>query len=162
MQPLISSLEEHPVKHFPSRAFDKDWLIHVATWPSSILEFLTDTGLAGAFGKTSPVSCHRQADGILAPSSGRWLNSGMGSPTECSTLRTSESRSDAVASSLSDILETGDVPQRYYLSARVCRGLLKRAKDKGKSLPALLQAALEIGESVSVQSEHKQDTYEQI
>ena len=143
MQPLISSLEEHPVKHFPSRAFAKDWLTLVATWPSSISEFLTVTGLAGASGKTFPVSCHRQEDGTLVPSSGRWLNSGMGSPTECSTLRTSESHSDVVASSLSDILETGDVPQRYYLSARACEGILKRAIRRQKILPALLSAALD-------------------
>jgi site-specific DNA-cytosine methylase len=33
---------------------------------------------------------------------------------ECLTLSTSEWPSDAVACSLSDILETGDVPQRYF------------------------------------------------
>jgi hypothetical protein len=45
--------------------------------------------------------------------------------------------------SLSDILETGDVPQRYYLSAKACAGILRRAAKRDKELPAQLQRALE-------------------
>ena len=143
MQPLIFSSEGHLVKHFPSRVFDKAWLTRVATWPLSISEFLTDTSLVGASGKTSPVSCHHQADGTLVPSSGRWQNSGMGSATECWTLKTSESPNDVVASSLSDILEIGDVPQRYYLSVRACLGVLVRA-TKRKPLSERLFNALKM------------------
>jgi hypothetical protein len=60
---------------------------------------------------------------------GGWSNSGMGSPTECLTLSSSEwtgldglSLNDDGVCSLSDILETGDVPQRYFLSAEPARG----------------------------------------
>ncbi len=53
------------------------------------------------------------------------------------------SPSDDAVSSLSDILETGDVPQRFYLSAKACRGILRRAGKRGKELPRLLQSALE-------------------
>ena len=67
----------------------------------------------------------------------------MGSRTEFSTLATSECLSVAVVSTLSGILETGDLPRRYYLSARACRGILRRAKNRGKELPAMLRAALE-------------------
>jgi hypothetical protein len=66
----------------------------------------------------------------------------MGSPTECLTLNTSEFHSAAVASSLSDILETGDVPQRFYLSETACQGILRRAEKRGKELPEGLKAAL--------------------
>src|SRR5690606_33183312 len=46
--------------------------------------------------------------------------------------------------SLSDILEaTGDVPQRFYLSAQACRGILRRAEKRGKDLPPQLRRALE-------------------
>jgi hypothetical protein len=83
-----------------------------------------------------------QEDGTLAPSSEGWSNSGMGSPTESWTLNTSEFHSGAVACSLSDILETGDVPRRFYLSATACRGILRRAEKRGKDLPAALQTAL--------------------
>jgi hypothetical protein len=66
----------------------------------------------------------------------------MGSPTEFLTLNILEYPSDGVASSLSDILEAGEVPQRYYLSATACRGILRRAEKRGKELPEALRSAL--------------------
>ena len=74
---------------------------------------------------------------------GGWQNSGMGSPTEFLTLSSSEFHSGAVACSLSDILETGAVPRRYYLSATACQGILRRAAKRGRLLPLSLQQALE-------------------
>jgi hypothetical protein len=44
--------------------------------------------------------------------------------------------------SLSDILETGDVPQRFYLSALACAGILRRAEKRGKMLLGHLAEAL--------------------
>jgi hypothetical protein len=52
------------------------------------------------------------------------------------------SLSDGAVCSLSDILETGDVPQRYYLTAKACQGILRRAEKRGKDLPLPLQRAL--------------------
>ena len=46
--------------------------------------------------------------------------------------------------SLSDILETGDVPRRFYLSAKACKGILRRAEKRGKDLPSALRCALEV------------------
>ena len=66
----------------------------------------------------------------------------MGSLTEFLTLNISEYPSDGVASSLSDILETGELPQRYYLSGTACRGILRRAEKRGKELPEALRSAL--------------------
>lgn len=73
----------------------------------------------------------------------------MGGPTGCLTLNTPEharspslSRNDAVVCSLSDILETGDVPQQYYLTSKACQGILRRAEKRGKQLPEVLNAAL--------------------
>ena len=45
--------------------------------------------------------------------------------------------------SLSDILETGEIPKRYFLSKTACAGILRRAKRRGKELPDALRAALE-------------------
>jgi len=42
------------------------------------------------------------------------------------TLSSTEFHNAAVVSSLSDILEIGDVPQRYFLSAKACRGMIRR------------------------------------
>ena len=69
-------------------------------------------------------------------------NSAMGSPTGFLTLNTSEFPSAAAVPSLSDILETGNVPRRYYLSATACKGILRRADKRGKALPPQLAAAL--------------------
>jgi hypothetical protein len=55
----------------------------------------------------------------------------------------SEFRNGAVASSLSEILETGEVDRRYYLTQKACRGILRRAEKRGKMLPKPLRVALE-------------------
>jgi hypothetical protein len=144
------SSAEPPASLSVSRGSARDWQTRVATWPSSFFDLLTTCGPAGWSGRTSPASCRLAEDGTLVPSSGAWANSGTGSPTECWTLSTSEwnhtlapSHSDGGVCSLSDILETGDVPRRYYLSAKACAGILRRAERRGKSLPEPLRLALQ-------------------
>jgi hypothetical protein len=51
---------------------------------------------------------------------------------------------------LSEILEKGSIPERYYLSPKACAGILRRAEKRGKALPELLRAALE---SVATQTQ---------
>lgn len=60
---------------------------------------------------------------------------------ELSTLNFGASPSVAVESRLSWILE-GNVPEKYYLSARACQGILNRASRRGKELPEILKTAL--------------------
>lgn len=61
----------------------------------------------------------------------------------CSTLNTSECpNGGAVSSSLPDVLETGPIPSRYYLSAKACAGILRRAERRGKKLPEHLESIL--------------------
>jgi hypothetical protein len=68
----------------------------------------------------------------------------MGSPTVFLTLNTSEWPKDAAVCSLSHILEdNGSVPLRFYLSAKACAGILRRADRRGKDLPTSLRPALE-------------------
>jgi hypothetical protein len=141
MQLSIFSSAEHHANPSASPASEKDWMIRVATSRSSILPLLTNIAPAGWFGRTSPASCRMEQE-LLVPSSEGWGNSGMGSPTEFLTLNTSEFHSGAVACSLSDVLETGDVPQRFFLSARACKGILRRAVNRGKELPQQLARAL--------------------
>ena len=59
------------------------------------------------------------------------------------TLNGSESPRDASVCSLSDVLETEPVPQRYFLSAKACAGILRRAENRGKKLPDALYQALQ-------------------
>ena len=51
---------------------------------------------------------------------------------------------DVEESFLSEILQEG-VPEKYYLSARACQGILNRASKRGKELPEVLRIALERG-----------------
>lgn len=60
---------------------------------------------------------------------------------DCSMLNTGESPSVARESRLSWILED-NVPQKFYLSARACQGILVRASRRGRPLPELLKQAL--------------------
>jgi hypothetical protein len=136
-------LEEPPAKPFPLQETEQDWMTLVATSQWNTSDLLSAFSRDGLSGKTSQAFCQSTQEGRLEPSSGRWANSGMGSPTEFLTLKTSESHSAAVACSLSDVLETGDVPQRLYLSAKACAGILRRAEKRGRQLPHLLQTALE-------------------
>ena len=62
--------------------------------------------------------------------------------TEFLTLNTGESPSVAVESTLSQILEA-HAPEKYYLSAKACEGILRRAERRGKQLPEMLKTALE-------------------
>ena len=60
---------------------------------------------------------------------------------ELMMLNTGESPNAAVESRLSQILE--DNPQeKYYLSAKACMGILRRAERRGKDLPETLKAVL--------------------
>jgi hypothetical protein len=137
MAQLTFLSEEPPASRSQSPALEAEWMTSAVNWRSSFSGFLIAHAPDGWCGRTSPASCRRAEDGTLVPSSEGWSNSGMGSPTESWTLSTSEFHSGAVACSLSDILETGDVPRRFYLSATACRGILRRAEKRGKQLPTI-------------------------
>ena len=80
----------------------------------------------------------RGADGTkpeqLPETDGLWLGDSL-------TLNIGESPNVENVSLLSWILED-TVPQKYYLSARACQGILTRASRRGKPLPDILRQAL--------------------
>ena len=59
-----------------------------------------------------------------------------------STRNTGECPSAAKESTLWQILQE-NAPEKYYLSARACEGILRRAERRGKELPPILREALE-------------------
>lgn len=65
---------------------------------------------------------------------GAWLG-------DSSTLNIGEYPREENVSLLSWILQA-DAPEKYYLSAKACRGILIRASRRGKKLPELLENAL--------------------
>jgi len=142
--------EEHHVKASASPGSARDCATHAEDSCLPTLRSLNVCGLDGLSGKTSPASCHPTEEGTLVPSSGRWGNWGMGGPTASWTLNGAEhtgtrapSRSDGDVCSLSDVLETGALPPRFSLSAKACRGIIRRAQRRGKELPPMLKAALQ-------------------
>lgn len=141
-QESMFSLQELPVNPIASPEQARDWQIRVASSRLSILNTLKFFDRSGFYGKTSPVYCKLTADGILEPSSGKWQNSGMGGPTESMTLSSSEWPNNVAVSSLSAVLETGNHLQQYYLSAKACRGILRRAEESEWKVPELLRDAL--------------------
>jgi hypothetical protein len=61
-----------------------------------------------------------------------------------SMLNIGESPNEEKESFLSRILQPmTDVPEKYYLSAKACLGILRRAQERGKELPEELRIALE-------------------
>lgn len=165
MQLSIFSVEEPPVSHSVQQDSAQDWMTRVASSCSPLVPLLQGIGPAGWFGRTSPASCQATEDGTLVPSSGSWATSGMGSPTAFWTLSLCEwtatgapSHSDGSVCSLSDVLETGAVPQRYFLSAKACAGILRRAEARGRALPPALLAALKAVAEAGMPGDGKRTT----
>ena len=149
MQQLNLFAPEHLVNPSVSPDSEKDWMTRVATSCLPILPLLQNIGPDGWYGRTSP-ACYPVTEGTILPASfAGWGNAGMGSPTEFLTLSTCEQMDtltqypkDGGVCSLSDILETTDVPQRYFLTQKACAGILRRAEKRGKQLPEQLERAL--------------------
>jgi hypothetical protein len=132
---------------------------------STLFDALMDARLAGSSGKTSPASC----PSMTTPSARSWADwsaamppsirhAGEAGPTRVWFLdpadaphgaswtpSTSAWRNDGGASScsLAQVLETGPLPMRFYLSPKACAGILRRAERRGKELPPALRRALE-------------------
>jgi hypothetical protein len=62
---------------------------------------------------------------------------------EFSMPNISEWPNDAAVCSLSQVLETASIPQRFFLSSTACAGILRRADKRGKALPEVLKLALQ-------------------
>lgn len=142
MSQLTFFAEEPRASLSQSPDLEKDWMTRVATSCLPILPLLQSIAPSGWYGRTCPEYCHLTEDEILPASFTGWGNAGMGSHTEFLTLSTSEFHSAAAVCSLSDVLETGEVPQRFFLSATACKGILRRAEKRGKKLPGPLRLAL--------------------
>lgn len=116
-------------KMFPERSAQTAEKISEPCWKnlpalnSQTFQFLDlRVGADGAKPEQSP-----ETDGV-------WLG-------DSSTLNIGECPNAERESLLSQILED-NVPQKYYLSARACQGILTRASRRGKPLPDILRQAI--------------------
>ena len=139
-----SSPAAPPASRSAQQAAERDWMTRVVNWPSNFSGWWLQSAPAGSSGRTSPVPCRLTTDARLSSSSGRLCNSGIAAPGACWTLNTSACPSDAVASSLSDVLETtGEHLLQRCLTRKACRGILRRSRDRGRKLPPVLRAVIE-------------------
>ena len=112
------------------------------------------------FGRTYPVLFHQQTEQILEPCLKKsqkpifqCLQVAGGQPQEwlegerltqlgeCLTPNFGEFPNVEKESTLSQILEM-DVPDKYFLSAKACWGILSRAEKREKEVPTILKIAL--------------------
>ena len=134
---------EHHVNHTRSSGTEQDLMTLAARSPLLLPDWLDAFVRDGSSGRTSLEFCPAAGDGTSTPSSGRWQSSGIHVVGGSWTLPTSEAPSDAVESSLSDILVTGNVPQRYFLNPEQCAEMMSRANARGKKMPKALRKTLE-------------------
>lgn len=156
----ISSAEDRPAKTSPWLD-DVLALLESAAGSSSSSRGSSMTSLPSGFSSRTSLVCSAAIEGSTLPPSLRLLldraiacqteggkvgESRPGHSTELHgayvTLSGGESHSAAVVCSLSDVLETRAVPQKYYLSPTACRGILRRAAKRGRQLPRALHQAL--------------------
>ena len=136
-----SSWAAFPVRTCPLPDAGRAWMESGADFGSSSVELLETFARAGWLSRMSLAFYPATADGTLPSSFAGWSNAGMASPGGFLTHSFSEFPNDAAVCSLSEVLETEAQP-RYFLSPRACLGILRRAKNRGKTLPRQLQAAL--------------------
>ena len=140
-QQLTLFVEASLVKTCPLPESGRVWLESEAGFGLSSIEFLQTCARSGLLSKTSLAFYPATEEPTSLSSFAGWLNSGMASPGGYSTLSISEWPSAAAVCSLSEVLET-DVAPKYFLSAKACSGILRRAERRGKALPEVLQQAL--------------------
>lgn len=99
-------------------------------------------GPSGCSSKTCLVCCPPTRARTWDECSKSWSASGTAWPGGWLTHKGSALPSDGDVSCLSDVLETGPVPAKYYLSAKAAAGILRRAERRGRKLPPPLLAAL--------------------
>lgn len=120
----------------------KDWMESEAGYGLSSYELLRELNRNGLLLKTS-LACYPQMKNATLPLFFKgWQKAGIGGPTGFLTLNIGEFHSAAGVCSLSQVLETGEVPSKYYLSPKAARGILRRAEKRGRELPELLRQAL--------------------
>ena len=145
MEQLTLWSPDFRASHTQSVDLEKDWMTLGGKSCSNALRPSIESILNGQSSKTSPACFPLTKEGVSRPSSTRWLSCGLGAESLGAfwTRNGLESPRDVDVCSLSSILETGDVPQRYYLTKTACEGILRRAARRGKALPPKLQEALE-------------------
>ena len=140
---MESSQEDSHAKTYRTLESVLGWLEREAACSTKSPGLLTRLKPNGSSSKMYLAYSQVNAEQTWEQLSERWSTSGMAWPGECLMHSTSECpKGAAVSSSLRSVLETQPVLQKFYLSAKACEGILRRAERRGKNLPDLLDRAL--------------------
>lgn len=121
----------------------RDWLESNPGCGMSSIEFLRSLNRSGLSLRMCPAYYRLAEDGTLPPSFKGWQDAGICRLGGSWTLSIGASHNAAAVCSLSDVLQNSeDMPHKYFLSARACQGILRRAERRGKKLPQRLMEAL--------------------
>lgn len=110
---------------------------------SSTSDLFATFARAGCSGKTCLEYYPSRTEMLSTRSKGNWSNASIRARGELLTLNSPEWPSDAAVCFLSDTLES-DVPPRYFSSAKACNGIVRRAWQREKPLPGVLDDSLRI------------------
>lgn len=160
----------HPVRRSAWPVCGTRWMTRVATFHSHFARspmqstddgFLPDWLLPSFFGRTSPeFSAPRTTPSVasllaLPVKTMRSSRQGKSGQTQVLCLvpkgqllgapsmpNISVWHNAASVCSLSQVIEMGSIPPRFFLSSRACAGILRRAAERGKQLPPQLHHAL--------------------
>jgi hypothetical protein len=141
---LTLSVEDSRARTSALRDAVRGLMAHVAGSGTSSIASSLSSLPPGCSSRTS-LAYYPATEGPTLPSSfGGWQGSGMWGPTGFLTANISEWPSDdaGCSCSLAEILEP-EVPPKYWLSPKACRGILRRAEKRGRDLPPSLKSALE-------------------
>ena len=162
MEQLTFLSEAHPVSPSALQGREKVLKTIEETWHSPSAESQTSSNQTGLSGRTSQVSSQagttpsdafwqsfqEQVEPSFQTEDGTTQAWSLGRNAKLhgvfSMLSSSEypREEKESSSSLLQILETSDPQKRYSLSPKACVGILRRAVNRGKTLPPLLEDAL--------------------
>lgn len=140
MEQLTLWSEEVPANPSPSQESEKV-LRELLDSCSSTYVVFKSLCLGGSCGRTSRERSRVRGGRLSDSCSEKWMPSGTVWRGEYWTRSSSAWPKGANVSFLSDTLETR-APAKYSLSRKACAGILRRAENRGKPLPPLLDAAL--------------------
>jgi DNA (cytosine-5)-methyltransferase 1 len=140
---LTSSRRASPARMFQSLGSEPDLQENALASFTSLRESSRKFDPLGLSSRMFPdFSVQTTAETLRKSSAFSWSNAGMGFAGVCSTASFSESPNVAAVCSLSDVLEDL-APQKFFLSPKAAKGILRRAQKRGQALPTLLRQALE-------------------
>ena len=142
----MSGPQVFPAKIFHWREWGRDLDLEEANLDSfmNLCASFEDAAQEPLSSKTSTAYSLATEDETSQSYSRRWTNSGMVLHGVCLTVRTSEFPSNAVASTLLQCIEAGEVPGKYFLSQNAAIGILRRVDQMGRNLPPSFRKSLEI------------------